>query len=51
MTDRLRIGVVSLVHDHIWRVLDEFRKIENAVITCAADLDKPLRAKVKVASC
>ncbi len=51
MIDRLGIGVIGPVHDLVWRALDEFRKIENAAVTCAADLAKPLLGKVKVASC
>jgi len=47
MTGKMRIGVVGLVHDHIWGVLSEFKQIKDAEVTCAADVNKPLLVKVK----
>ncbi|MFQ6094827.1 MAG: Gfo/Idh/MocA family protein [Candidatus Bathyarchaeia archaeon] len=47
MVDRLRIGVVGLVHDHVWGILEEFREVEGAEVTCASDVNGPLLAKVK----
>jgi len=47
MADRLKIGVVGLVHDHVWGILKEFKKIEAAEVTCASDVNEPLLAKVR----
>ena len=47
MTTKLRIGVIGLVHDHVWGVLEEVKKVENAIVTCVADVNKPLLAKAK----
>ena len=47
MADKLRIGVVGLVHDHVWDILDQFRKLKDAEVTCAADMNEPLLANVK----
>jgi predicted dehydrogenase len=43
----LKIGVVGLVHDHVWGILSQFAKIEGAKVTCAADVNPPLLEKVK----
>ena len=45
--DKLKIGVIGLIHDHIWGVLNSFKKIEDASITCVADSNIPLLTKVK----
>jgi len=43
----VRVGIIGLVHDHIWKILSEFREIEDAEITCASDVNLPLLVKVK----
>ena len=47
MVDRLKIGVVGLVHDHVWGMLDEFRKVDGAEVTCASDVNEPLLDRVR----
>lgn len=47
MTDKLKVGIVGLVHDHVWEVLKQLKNIENAEITCVADMNDSLLAKVK----
>jgi len=44
---RLKIGVIGLVHDHVWNILDQFKTVENAEVSCAADVNDPLLAKVR----
>jgi len=44
---KLRIGVVGLVHDHVWNILEYIRKIEGVEIPCASDVNEPLLAKIK----
>ncbi|MFB0504249.1 MAG: hypothetical protein ACETWE_10480, partial [Candidatus Bathyarchaeia archaeon] len=47
MVDRLRIGVLGLVHDHVWDILDQFKDVEDAEVTCASDVNEPLLAKAR----
>lgn len=47
MVDRLRIGVIGLVHDHVWGILDEFREIKDIEVMCVSDVNEPLLAKAK----
>lgn len=47
MADKLKVGVVGLVHDHVWGILDQFQKLKNAEVTCAADVNEPLLANVR----
>lgn len=47
MADKLRVGVVGLVHDHVWGIVDQFQKLEDAEVTCVADVNEPLLAKVR----
>ena len=47
MRKKVRIGIVGLVHDHVWGVLNQFVALENAEVTCAADMNEPLLKKVK----
>ena len=42
----LRIGVVGLVHDHIWGVLRGFIECEKAEVVAAADPNPPLLEKI-----
>jgi predicted dehydrogenase len=37
MADKLRIGVLGLVHDHVWSILKHLRGIEDAELVGAAD--------------
>jgi len=47
MEKKLGIGVIGLVHDHVWGVLDQFKAIENVELRCAADVNEPLLEKVR----
>ena len=47
MADKFRIGVVGLVHDHVWGMLDQFRKLKDAEVTCVADVNEPLLANAR----
>ncbi len=42
MADRIRIGVLGLVHDHIWDNLNHLPALEDVQLVAAADLNKPL---------
>ena len=42
-----RIGVIGLVHDHIWGNLRNLKKMPNVKIACAADVNEPLLERVK----
>jgi predicted dehydrogenase len=39
---KLKVGVLGLIHDHIWANLQNFETIENAEVTCVADINEPL---------
>jgi predicted dehydrogenase len=39
---KLKVGVLGLIHDHIWANLKNFETIENAEVTCVADVNEPL---------
>lgn len=43
---KYRIGVIGLVHDHIWGVLNSFAEDSRAEIVAAADPNPPLLEKV-----
>jgi len=43
----LRLGVVGLVHDHVWGLLREFRELKGVEIVAAADRNRPLLVKAK----
>lgn len=47
MPDKLRVGVIGLVHDHVWGILKQFEQVNEAEVTCAADVNKPLRDKAE----
>jgi len=42
MTDFLKLGVVGLVHDHVWGLLNQFRALQEVSILAAADTNPPL---------
>jgi len=47
MRKTVRLGIVGLVHDHVWGVLNQFVALGNAEVTCAADMNEPLLKRVK----
>jgi predicted dehydrogenase len=47
MVDKLRVGVLGLVHDHVWDILNQFKEVEDVEVTCAYDVNEPLLAKVR----
>ncbi|MFB0503992.1 MAG: Gfo/Idh/MocA family protein [Candidatus Bathyarchaeia archaeon] len=47
MRRKVRIGIVGLVHDHVWGVLNQFVALDNAEVACAADVNEPLLKRVK----
>ncbi|HIE14748.1 TPA: Gfo/Idh/MocA family oxidoreductase [Candidatus Bathyarchaeota archaeon] len=47
MAGELKIGVIGLVHDHVWEILEQFKDLPDAVITSVADVNPPLLSKVK----
>lgn len=47
MAEKLKIGVIGLVHDHVWGILNQFGKVPEAELTCAADVNEPLLSKVR----
>ena len=42
----LRIGIIGLVHDHLWWYLESMKGVAEASITCAADPHAHLREKL-----
>jgi predicted dehydrogenase len=46
MTEPLRIGVLGLVHDHVWDVLPTLRGRDDAVLVAAADPHAELRKRL-----
>lgn len=47
MKDKYRIGVIGLVHDHIWGSIGQLKRIEDVEVTCASDVNEPLLENVK----
>ena len=37
-----KMAIIGLVHDHIWNYLDSIKEIDQAEITCAADINQSL---------
>ncbi len=50
MGDKLRVGVLGLVHDHVWGALPQLMKIEQAELIGAADPNEPLLEKFREAT-
>ena len=44
---KYRLGVASLVHDHVWGELRHWQAIEGVEIVAAADVNAPLRERMK----
>jgi len=47
MARKYRLGVASMVHDHVWGELGHWRELENVEIVAAADPNQPLLEKIK----
>ncbi len=47
MTERIRIGVLGLTHDHVWSNLDELASLEGAELVAAADPHAALLDRVR----
>jgi predicted dehydrogenase len=47
MPREIRLGIIGLVHDHLWWYLDSMKGVPNARIACAADVHEHLRDKLK----
>jgi len=47
MKRQYKLGIVGLVHDHVWGLLRQFKDIEKVEIRAAADPNSPLLEKVK----
>jgi predicted dehydrogenase len=47
MTDKLRIGILGLTHDHIWGNLDNLKESPLGELAAAADLNPELRDKIR----
>ncbi len=48
MVEKMKIGIIGLVHDHIFLMneINNFQAIENVEVTCAYDANEPLLKKV-----
>lgn len=42
MSNKLRLGVAGLVHDHVWGLLEQFSQIGSVEMVAAADPNPPL---------
>lgn len=47
MAKSYRVGVASLVHDHVWGELGHWSKMPNVEIVAAGDINDDLRARIK----
>jgi predicted dehydrogenase len=47
MKRQYKLGIVGLVHDHVWGLLSQFKDIEKVEMLAAADPNSPLLEKVK----
>lgn len=45
----MRIGIVGLVHDHVWRLMEQWEDVGNAEIVGIAEPNPDLHAKVALA--
>ena len=45
MPAKLRLGVIGLVHDHIWGLLNQVKELDDAEVVAVADPNEPLREK------
>jgi predicted dehydrogenase len=49
MSKTYRVGVIGLIHDHVWSNLDELDALSNGVLAAVADPNQPLLDKVRAA--
>lgn len=47
MSDRFRVGVAGLIHDHVWNLLLRWKELEGAELVAAADAHAPLRERAR----
>ena len=47
MVRTYRVGVVGMVHDHVWGLLRSWEQLPNVTIAAAADPHEELRARIK----
>lgn len=46
MAKKYRVGVASLVHDHVWGELGHWAKLENVEVVAAGDVNADLRERI-----
>ncbi|NWG19258.1 MAG: Gfo/Idh/MocA family oxidoreductase [Chloroflexi bacterium] len=51
MTDKLRVGVLGLTHDHVWGNLRDLSHYEGGMLVAAADPNPELREHIKSLGC
>lgn len=47
MAKKYRVGVIGMVHDHVWKEAKYWQDCPNAQLVAAADPNEPLREKMK----
>ena len=47
MARTYRVGVVGMVHDHVWGLLRSWEQLPNVTIAAAADPHEELRARIE----
>ncbi len=47
MPKKYRVGIASMVHDHIWGEINHWNTVPNAEIVAAGDVNPPLLEKIK----
>lgn len=47
MAKKYRVGVIGLIHDHVWGMLRWWRELDGADLVAAADLNDPLRRRAQ----
>ncbi len=47
LAGKIKVGAAGLIHDHVWKILKEFRMIRGVEVACAADMNEPLLERVR----
>jgi predicted dehydrogenase len=51
MADKLRVGVLGLTHDHVWKELRDLATCDAGVLVAAADPNPALRERIRSFGC
>ena len=48
MADKVRVGVLGLTHDHVWKELRDLATCDAGVLVAAADPNPALREHIRI---